>query len=244
LPNKNNRLKKDLAARKAAIGTAVVPATPASTAVAVPDGRTPREQYLDDIAAAAIVGRMVKFDPKGGRYVTPDDDMEMATDVDYTALCDQTLVGWIRFNDEGEQPDRVMGPLYGDFQMPPRETLGDMDPATWKIGLDGRPQDPWGHHCYLVIQRGDTNELFTLVTSSVTGRRCIGNLLKHYDRLQKTHPDMYPVICLKLGGFNHRDERVGWVNVPVLAVVGRAPKDSAAKPDSSPAADMSDQIPF
>ena len=55
---------------------------------------------------------------------------------------------------------------------------------------------------------------------------------------------MYPVVRLKVGGFNHRDERVGWVPTPVLAVVGRAPKDSAAKPDSSPAADMSDQIAF
>jgi hypothetical protein len=34
------------------------------------------------------------------------------------------------------------------------------------------------------------------------------------------------------------------VQVPVFAVVGRHPKDDAAKPDSSPAADMSDQIPF
>ena len=79
---------------------------------------------------------------------------------------------------------------------------------------------------------------------SITGRRAIGNLLRHYDRLVKTHPDFYPVIRLKVGGFQHRDDRVGWVNVPVLAVVGRAPKDSAAKPDTSLAADMGDEIPF
>jgi hypothetical protein len=51
-------------------------------------------------------------------------------------------------------------------------------------------------------------------------------------------------VRLKVGGFNHRDERVGWVEVPVFAVVGRQPKDSAAKPDTSPAGDMNDQIPF
>ena len=55
---------------------------------------------------------------------------------------------------------------------------------------------------------------------------------------------MFPVIRLKVGGFQHRDERVGWVHVPVFAVVGRAPKDSAAKPDTSIGADMSDEIPF
>ena len=78
----------------------------------------------------------------------------------------------------------------------------------------------------------------------MTGRRAIGNLLRHYDRLQRTHPDMYPCVRLKTGGFNHRDDRVGWVNVPVLAVVGRAPKDSTAKPNTSPAADLDDTISF
>ena len=62
--------------------------------------------------------------------------------------------------------------------------------------------------------------------------------------MQKTHPDQYPVVRLKIGGFNHRDDRVGWVATPVLAVVGRVPKDSAAKPDSSPTADMNDQFRF
>jgi hypothetical protein len=32
--------------------------------------------------------------------------------------------------------------------------------------------------------------------------------------------------------------------VPVFAVVGRAPRDSAAKPDTSLRGDMDDQIPF
>jgi len=49
---------------------------------------------------------------------------------------------------------------------------------------------------------------------------------------------------LKVGGFQHRDDRVGWVKTPVIAVVGRAPKDGAAKPDSSPKGDLQDEIPF
>ena len=47
---------------------------------------------------------------------------------------------------------------------------------------------------------------------------------------------------LKPGGFNHR--KVGWVATPVFAVVGRVPRDSAAKPDTSMAADLNDEIPF
>jgi hypothetical protein len=34
------------------------------------------------------------------------------------------------------------------------------------------------------------------------------------------------------------------VSVPVFAVVGRAPRDSAARPDTSPSSDMNDRIPF
>jgi hypothetical protein len=112
------------------------------------------------------------------------------------------------------------------------------------LGLDGKPTDPWQNTVYLVLQRGDTNEMFTFATSSGTGRRAVGNLTKHYDRLQKTNPDMYPVVRLKVGGFPHRDERVGWVATPVFAVVGRQPKDSTAKPDTSLSAQMDDEMPF
>jgi hypothetical protein len=95
-----------------------------------------------------------------------------------------------------------------------------------------------------VLQRGDTGELFTFTTSSKTGRRAVGNLLHHFNRMQKTNADMFPVIKLKTGGYDHKDPRVGWVNTPVFAVVGRAPRDSAAKPDSSLRGDMDDEIGF
>jgi hypothetical protein len=180
-------------------------------------------------------------------FATADDGEPVADTVDHTALCDQTMIGRIRFNGPGEPPDYRMGLLYDGFIMPPRKTLGDDDPDKWEIGLDGKPADPGQHFIYLVLQRVDTGELFTYTTSSITGRRAVGNLLRHYDRMLKTHPDSYPVVRLKTGGFNHRDERVGWVQVPVFAVVGRTPKDGAAMPDippSPPVNDMDDQIPF
>jgi hypothetical protein len=209
--------------------------------VALPDGRTPREVYLDEVAPAAIVGRLIKF-TKEGAFITSDDEAEIPEEADFVVLADQTLVGWLRFNDDAP-PDRVMGLLYDGFVPPPREALGDLDPAKWPIGLSGAPEDRWKHQMYLVLQ-GNNSELFTFATSSMTGRRAVGNLLRHYDRMQKTHPDELPVVRLKTGGFNHRDERIGWVHTPVFAVVGRAPRDSAAKPNSSPAADFNDSIPY
>ena len=55
-------------------------------------------------------------------------------------------------------------------------------------------------------------------------------------------PDELPVIKLGTGGFEHKDSRVGWVATPVFVVVGRAPRDSAAKPDTSIAAFLDDKI--
>lgn len=211
--------------------------------ITVPD-KTPAQSYLDEIAPASIVGRMIKFNIKENAFVTPDDDEKIADAINFTALCDQTLVGWIKFNGEGTAPDRAMGLLYDGFILPPRESLGDDDQAKWEIGLDGQPADPWQHQVYLVLQRPDTQELYTFVTSSKTGRRAVGTLLRHYDRLQKTHPDMYPVIRLKAGGFNHRDPRIGWVPAPVFAVVGRAQKDTATAPDTSLRADLNDELPL
>src|SRR6516164_1183375 len=217
---------------------------PTSTDVALPDNRTPVQAYLDEIAPASIVGRLVKFN-KDGNFVTTDDDAVIGDDVDFVALVDQTLVGWIKFAGEGAPPDRIMGLLYDGFVMPARGTLGDDDQAKWEIGLNGQPQDPWSHQIYVVLERRDeSHELFTFVTSSITGRRAIGNLLRHYDRMERANANAFPIVRLKVGGFNHRDDRVGWVKVPVVAVVGRAPKESAAKPDGSIGADMSDEIPF
>lgn len=236
--------RQHAAAAPAAKPATTLPAKPAVTAVAPPDDRTAVQKYLDDVAPATIVGRLVKFN-KNGEFETADDEEKIGEDADFIALCDQTLVGWIKFNGDGEPPDRVAGLLYDGFVLPARETLGDRDESKWELGPDkATPQDPWQSQACLVLQRGDTAEMYTFATTSKTGRRAIGNLLRHYNRMEKARANAYPVVKLKSGGFNHRDPRVGWVSVPVLAVVGRHPKDDAAKPDSSLAGDMSDRIPF
>jgi len=213
--------------------------------LATPDTRTPVQAYLDEVAPASIVGRMIKFDGKEGKYFTADDEEILDDQTDYAALCDQTLVGWLKFNGQGQPPDRHMGLLYDGFVMPPRETLGDLDETQWEAGLSGEPQDPWQHHVYLVLQNGATGELFTFCTSSKTGRRAVGNLLRHYNRVRKTDASFYPMVRLKIGGFNHSDQRIGWVSTPVLAVTGRMPRIDAAKPEAGNSQTVfNDTIPF
>jgi hypothetical protein len=45
---------------------------PQPTNMSVPDNRTAVQQYLDDIAPASIVGRLIKFS-KDGNFITNDD---------------------------------------------------------------------------------------------------------------------------------------------------------------------------
>jgi hypothetical protein len=222
---------------------ASLPATTAAASVpAAIDPRTTHEQYLDDIAPSGVVGRLIKF-TKEGKFTYLDDDEEISPEEDFTALIDQTLVSWVRFHD-GAPPERRGGLLYQGFRLPPRETLGDVNPAKWPIGLSGNPEDPFKHEVLLVLQRPATMELATFGTTSKTGRRAVGNLLRHYDRLQRTDPGAFPVVRLKASGFQHSDQRIGWVPTPLFVVVGRSPGHTAAIPDTSLAAEMNDQIPF
>jgi hypothetical protein len=243
----------EAAATEAALGPASsVPAVAKSaTAIAVQEYREnyaaryrdDAARYLDEVAPAGIAGRRIKF-TKDGVYATTDDGKAVPDGVEFVVLADETQVGWIRFNGAREAPDCHMGLLFDGFVMPLRESLGDLDESAWEEGLNGQPQDPWQHQQNLVLQRTDTQELFTFSTSSKTGRKAVGNLLRHYTRMRKTHPDMLPVIKLGKGGFEHSDKRVGFVTTPVLVVVGRAPRDSAAKPDTSTAAFIEDQDPL
>jgi hypothetical protein len=217
-------------------------ATTTTKAVAVHDERPAVDRYLDEVAPASIVGRLIKF--KKGKFVIADDESEIADSEDFICLADMTMIGWVKFN-ENAPPDRIMGLLYDGFEMPERETLGDLDQSQWELGLDNRPADPWQHHIYLVLQKPATQEFFTFAASTVTARRSIGNLLRHYNRTLKMGATDYPVIRLKLSGFNHRDERVGWVPTPAFAVVGKAPRHAVGTvPDTSRAADMDDDVPF
>jgi hypothetical protein len=220
-----------------------VPTALAATAVALPDTRTEVQKYLDEIAPAAVVGRLVKFS-KDGQFVTTDDGEPISDVAEFVVLADETLVGWIKFNGPGEPPDRVMGLLHGGFTMPSRDTLGDTDQSAWSNGLNGLPEDPWKHQVYIVLQNVESGELYTYIASSQTARRSVGHLLRHYDRMRRTHPDEYPIVRLKAGGFQHRDERVGWVATPAFAAVGRRPKDGTAQPDTSRATDFDDAVPF
>jgi hypothetical protein len=196
------------------------------------------QHYLDAIAPSVL--RRIKFD-KDGRFIVIDSGDVIGEDEDFVGIYDETWAGWLKFHGPNQPPTRVGGLIYKGGTVSSRESLGDTDPAAWELGLDGKPADPWLHQIALPLQNCTTKELFAFTTTSVTGRRAVGAFLKACTRLP---PDVYPIVRLKVGGFPHRDSRVGWVKTPAIASVGRTPKDGAAKPDTSLAADLNDEIGF
>jgi hypothetical protein len=227
----------------AASSHAAPPASTKSTAVTVPGERSAAAEYWDAVAVTGIVGRPVKFDGKAGGYVTRDDGEPLPEGAEYVAMCDQVRAGYMRFNGEGEPPDRISGLPYEGWRLPPKEDLPDRDESQWPPGLSGAPADPWQHFIDLPLQQVGTAEMYTFQTASVTGRRAVGNLGKHFDRMAKLHPDSYPVVRLRVGGY--QDKRFGWVHTPVFVAVGRVARDGVVTPpDTTPGGDMDDQIPF
>jgi hypothetical protein len=226
--------------QKANVPAKVAAAAPAPTTI---DTRTPEEAYLDEIAPSTLAGQMIKFS-KEGQFIVRETQEEISPDREFVALCDETLIGWVKFNGEGEPPERRQGLYYHGFVMPPRASLGDMDQSQWPDGLNGAPEDPWQHQMCLVLQDPESTALFTFVTSSPTGRRGVGNLLQHYKRLRNSHPGSNPVVRLKPSGFHSKKKGVGWVPTPSFVVVKKTAAGSTAPPDTSPGADLNDSIPY
>ena len=177
-------------------------------------------RYIDAVAPAGIAGRLIKF--KGGIHCTADDGMPIDEHIEFAALCDQTLVGWLKFNEEGEAPERIQGLLYDGFRMPVRSELGDVDETKWPEGLDGRRSDPWLHQISIVLQRLDTGELFTFSTTTSTGRRACGTLLRHYDRLRRD--GALPIVVSHPANSNTATAESAWSRCQCSVLLARPAK--------------------
>jgi hypothetical protein len=218
---------------------------PATSKAALPTATSPddsRQRLLNDIAPSGIVGRLIRFDGKAGRFLFVDSDETVDATEDFVVLADESLVAWVKFQEDGP-PLREGGLLYApNFALPKREALGDLESRNWKIGFDGKPEDPWKMEVALVLKRPATQELLTFSTLSKTGRRAAGGLLKHFDRLRRSNPGSFPVVRLKPGHYD--DSRFGPVPIPTFPVMGVSPGHTAAIPDTSLKGDLNDEIPM
>ena len=80
------------------------------------------------------------------------------------------------------------------------------------------------------------------MTHTKTGRRAVGRLVRHYNRLRGTQPGHVPLVWLRTGGFMHAEARVGFVVTPQFVACGSRAADSVAKPDTSTGGIIDDEI--
>jgi len=217
---------------------AIVPAARAALA----NGGSPVSAYLAT-HGVGMSGTFFKFG-KGGKFVKASDGEEIPEGTELIVIYDQIQGGWVKFMGKGNPPVRKQGPLFAGFVPPPRKELGDTDQSEWEVGLSGKPADPWQLQLLTPLQDTKTGELFIFQTTSVTGRRAVDRLIQSCARMVTTEPDVYPIIKLRISGFDHRDERVGWVKVPAFERVGKAPKADTTIVDTSVAGDLNDEVPF
>jgi hypothetical protein len=210
--------------------------------LALTNGSSPIGAYLAKHGVGAS-GTFIKF-AKDGVFRKQLDDAKIPEGTEAVLIYDQIRVGQIKFQGKGNPPIRHMGPVFSGFVPPDRETLGDLDEAEWEKGLSGKPVDPWQFQVLLPLQDTKTGELLIFGTSSITGRRACDNLIAMCGRMQVREPDDYPVVRLDVSGFQHRDERVGWVKTPAFTRVGKAPKSDVSMAVTKVADDMSDEIPW
>jgi hypothetical protein len=213
--------ERDTAAIKANLppngNGANLPAVAKPTAIALLSDMDDVNRTLDEIAPATMQGPMVKFTKEGAFEVQSTGD-KLSDTTSFRARCAETFYGYVKFNGEGEMPDRAMGPLYGGFKVR-REDLGDTDESQWEPDqFSGKPRDPWIFQFWLVLEDVTTNELYTFVTSSITGTRAVSNLLRHYNRLQETKPGADPIVRLVRSSYEHK--KFGTVAIPMFRITG------------------------
>ena len=223
----------------------IVPSAKQALPAEVPDNRTALQRLLDRVAPTSLVGQLALFNGKDGKFFINETGEEIDREAPHVVISDLTAHGYTRFNGKGETPETHMALIFDpDYVEIPRAPLGDTDATQWEIGLSGRAEDPYRETFYVVLQNAESGEFVTFSTSNPTGRTAVGRLINHIRRLERLNPGHFPVVRLRPGGYMHPDERVGFVHTPSFAVVGKQPKESTAKPDTSPQADFDDQIPY
>ena len=176
-----------------------------------PDNRTSVQKYLDEYVPVTLVGRAIRGD-KEHVFVTPDDGEPVPDDTDFTALCrpdHDRLHPLQRRGRPARLQDGAALRRLSSCQSVRRSATPTRRNGS-SASTASRPT-PGGTSCIWCCSVATPVRLFTYTAGSVTGRRAVGNLLRHYDRLQKTHPDMYPVVRLKVGGLQppRRARRLG-----------------------------------
>jgi len=224
---------------------AIAPSKPLPAATPAIEGA---DAYLQHTALGMTPGRIAKFDGKEGKYAFIDDGTVLPKEAAYVIQSDSIWVGLRRFHGEGTPPSHAGGLIFREgFRIPARDELGHLDSDEWPPGkFSKRPEDPWRPAVYIPLEDRSSGEILTLIMSGPDGRStqmiAANGLLAHCRNVQRRTPEKQPVVKLATG--QYKNKRFGMLPKPVFEIVGLAPKEAVAVPDTSLAADLDDEIPF
>jgi hypothetical protein len=167
-------------------------------------------------------GTILKF--RKGDYFAGQDDDEVPAGTQFVLNYDNWLHGWIRWSDK-KPSDQIMESVMLGNKTPKRDTLPDNDQDEWETDDNGKPQDPWQESHYLLLkdpkQEGEES-LYTLTTSSKTGRNSMWKFLKQAVGKFEMHPHEYPIVALVVDYYD--DDTYGRIKFPSLKIVGWSQK--------------------
>jgi hypothetical protein len=175
--------------------------------------------YLDEVAPAPTIGKLLKF-TKTGEFCKGQDAEVVKDGTIAVAACDLALRGFIRWH-EGAPAEQKLVALSTGKPLPQREKLGWHDQALWPKDQNGKPRDVWQPVIYVPLMFKEDGELCTFTTGSVSGVNSTHKLLRHYANHARRHPEDYPLVKLTKAHFIPRkDPTIGKVLYPDFVPAG------------------------
>jgi hypothetical protein len=169
-------------------------------------------------ARPSLFGRLLRF--KKGKWVYGDAKDELPEGTQLVAIMAEARIGWIKWARDADgkaTPTHIVGRIVDGFEVPDRDTLDCHDQSEWKVGLSGKPEDPWRRVCYLPLVSPDGEQLLTFSTSTNTGINSFWRLVDNYHWLSRRHPGQFPVVEIFTDGYD--DKRWGWIDTPGFKIV-------------------------
>jgi hypothetical protein len=202
-----------------------------------------------------LLGTLLLF--KKGAWEKGENREKLEEGTRAIALMNEARHGYV-FWPNNEKPVYLggkIGKLSEGFEVPDRQTLGNLDKERWPIGLSGQREDPWRHSIFLPMQLvSDDEVILTFISNSEGGRSAFYYLAKRYAWLGRKHIGQYPVLKLGVEEYIHKKygkqtkprlEIDGWAGRPDVSLVDDLGDGGEVETELPPRRDdLSDDIPF
>src|SRR5262249_22199149 len=133
----------------------------------------------------SFFGRMLRF--RKGEWLLGAEKEKVPDRTRFAAVMAEVRHGFLKFlltvDEDGNErrvPVHNVGKITDGFVGPDREALDERDRTKWKIGLDGKPEDPWKLVIYLPMISPDGETIATFTTSTKTGLPRVWGLIDRY----------------------------------------------------------------